>query len=34
MLAAGLILVGSYPGGTASNVICFISKGMSRFLSR
>jgi BASS family bile acid:Na+ symporter len=27
LLAAGLILVGSCPGGTASNVICFLSKG-------
>jgi bile acid:Na+ symporter, BASS family len=26
-LAAGLILLGSCPGGTASNVICFLSKG-------
>jgi BASS family bile acid:Na+ symporter len=26
-LAAGLILVGSCPGGTASNVICFLSRG-------
>ncbi len=27
LLAAGLILVGSCPGGTASNVICFLSQG-------
>ncbi len=27
LIAAGLILVGSCPGGTASNVICFLSKG-------
>ena len=27
LLAAGLILVGSCPGGTASNVICFLSRG-------
>lgn len=27
LLTAGLILVGSCPGGTASNVICFLSKG-------
>ena len=26
-LTAGMVLVGSVPGGTASNVICFISKG-------
>ncbi len=26
-LTAGMILVGSVPGGTASNVICYISKG-------
>ena len=27
LLAAGLVLVGSCPGGTASNVICFLGKG-------
>ncbi len=27
LLATGLILVGSCPGGTASNVICYLSKG-------
>ena len=27
VLTAGMILVGSVPGGTASNVICYISKG-------
>ena len=26
-LSAGMVLVGSVPGGTASNVICYISKG-------
>ena len=26
-LTAGMILVGSVPGGTASNVICYVSKG-------
>jgi BASS family bile acid:Na+ symporter len=26
-LAAGLILVGSCPGGTASNVVCYLAKG-------
>ncbi len=26
-LTAGMVLVGSVPGGTASNVICYISKG-------
>lgn len=27
MLAAGMILVGASPGGTASNVICYLAKG-------
>ena len=27
MLAAGIILVGSCPGGTASNVICYLARG-------
>ncbi|MDD3519211.1 MAG: bile acid:sodium symporter family protein [Chromatiales bacterium] len=27
LLAAGLILVGSCPGGTASNVICYLARG-------
>ena len=27
MIAAGLILVGACPGGTASNVICYLAKG-------
>lgn len=27
VLTAGMILVGSVPGGTASNVICYLSKG-------
>lgn len=26
-LTTGMILVGSIPGGTASNVICYLSKG-------
>ena len=27
VLAAGLVLVGSCPGGTASNVICYLARG-------
>ncbi len=27
MIAAGLILVGSCPGGTASNVVCYLARG-------